>query len=132
MYELRIYVRKASAVFILVSTIFMPGLASAKCDEVPIISFDIELYAPESEATLASRAQHVLYAPSLLSNEVYWAAYKPLAETEYDSRNVRAIIKRDGGNIYIDRFGWVRSGNKYGKIDGWAFEKRLVSKCAAD
>ena len=39
------------------STAFFADMVFASCYEVPFISFGIELYAPESEATIMSRAQ---------------------------------------------------------------------------
>lgn len=110
-------------------TAFFASTTFANCYEVPIISFDTELYVPESEETIVSRAQQVMYANPSIYNNVIWSAYKKNGGINYNSGNVRAAINGDKGLVYIDRFGKVRVGDKYGEIDAHAFEKKLALKC---
>lgn len=120
---------KPVTILLFAATLLSPHSASAQCTKVPMISFDIELYMPESEATIESRAQQVRYAPTELVNIVFWAAYKQRYQAEYQANNVRATLRRDDQIIYIDRFGWIRSGEKYGKVDAKAFANKLLNHC---
>ena len=120
---------KFSAVAVFASTAFFTDMVFAGCNEVSFISFGIELYTPESEATIMSRSQKTLYATASVYNNVFWAAYKKDNDVNYDPNNVRSVIKGDKGLVYIDRFGKVRVGDRYGEIDAAGFEKKLVPEC---
>ncbi len=92
-----------------------------------LITFDGELYRPESEASIRDKAFEIKYAPE--------GEFLPLlrkgnaAAHSYDPRNTRALVEYKGQVYFIDRFGNVRHDKAFSTIDAHAFEHRLVSAC---
>jgi hypothetical protein len=114
---------------ILGTAIILPATAHAGCVESYWIPFGAELYTPESEASIKSRAfeknsMSVFIAESL-------SPKNPATDQEksYNPQNVRAVILLPGAETYIDRFGWTRQGNAYGKVDVIEVEKQLSTPC---
>lgn len=103
--------------------------AHAACAEVFIISFDVELYMPENEATIEGRSFSKLYASPTTIAELAAKVSEFANSANYDPDNVRAVVKSDNGRFYIDRFGGVRQDNKFGKIDAKGFEEKLTTEC---
>jgi hypothetical protein len=101
---------------------------SSACDDVYLITFDAELYAPESEATIESKAFEKKLVSSSLVDKL--ANSSEVAErSSYREGNTRAMISHDGRKIYIDRYGVVRDGTTYFKIDPRKFERNLSAQC---
>ncbi len=42
----------------------------------------------------------------------------------------KGFIRLPGNEIYIDRFGWIRQGNIYGKANALEIEEKLSTPCA--
>lgn len=98
-----------------------------ECVEVNYIPFDRELYGPENEKTIASRAHKkgfitVAGIKSLLAS-------RQVAKNEYESNNTRVEISYLGHPIFIDRDGVVRYGEKYYMISISEFEGMIVASC---
>lgn len=107
-----------------------PQLAKAECAEAYWIPFDAELYAPESESSIEARAFEKR-AISVSAAESLSPQLFPSHETpDYKPGNTRALIRLPGKEIYIDRFGWIRQGNTYGKASAPEIEEKLSTPCA--
>lgn len=104
-----------------------PSFAS-ECDEVSIITFDAELYAPENESTIEARAFEKKFIGSGFVEELVSA---PLGEKDLNYRpaDTRVAINHFGRKIFIDRYGVVRDGEHFFKIDPRPFERSLMAQC---
>lgn len=110
-------------------TIIMPAIAHAECVESYWIPFDAELYTPESEASIKSRAFEKNSMPRLAAESLSPKNFPTDQAQSYNPQNVRAVILLHGAEIYIDRFGWVRQGSTYGKVNVLEIEKQLSTPC---
>ena len=110
--------------------IFFTGEAIAKeCGEVFIITFDAELYAPENESTIEKRAFSRLYISKNNFEKIVSGSLGSNDGSLYDKHNTRALIKYKGGDYYVDRFGFVRRGERFGFLNTKVFESSLTESC---
>lgn len=114
---------------LLALAITTPQLAKAGCAEAYWIPFDVELYAPETESSIEGRAFEKraisISAAEALSPQLFSSHETP----DYKPGNTRALIRLPGKEIYIDRFGWIRQGNTYGKATAPEVEEKLSTPC---
>ncbi|WP_165666542.1 hypothetical protein [Metapseudomonas otitidis] len=114
---------------LLILAIAAPQFAKAECAEAYWIPFDVELYAPENESSIEARAferQAIsVSAAESLSPQLFPSQEAP----DYKPGNTRVLIRLPGKEIYIDRFGWIRQGNIYGKANAPEIEEKLSTPC---
>ncbi len=116
--------------FLLALLALCPAAANAECVAVLWIPFDAELYSPESEATIEERAFERTSIPLAMAKRLSPADASSSAVREYDPHNTRALIKVRDKPFFIDRFGWTRQGEHYGKIAISQIEDALSSSCS--
>lgn len=110
--------------------IFFTGEAIAKeCGEVLIITFDAELYAPESESTIEKRAFSKLYISRDNFEKIVSSGVGSNDGSLYNKHNTRALIKYKGEDYYVDRFGFVRTKERFGFLNTKVFENSLTENC---
>ncbi|WP_338523647.1 hypothetical protein NUH87_28645 [Pseudomonas batumici] len=116
--------------FFVFAFIFFAGEVLAKeCGEVLIITFDAELYAPESESTIEKRAFSKLYISKSDFEKNVDSSFGSGDGSLYDGHNTRALIKYKGEDYYVDRFGFVRGKERFGFLNTKVFESSLTESC---
>lgn len=98
-----------------------------ECVEVRYIPFDRELYGPENEKTIASRAHKKGFIT--VARIKSWLASKQVTKTEYESNNTRVETSYLGHPLFIDRDGIMRYGEKYHMISISEFEDMIATNC---
>ncbi|WPO98303.1 hypothetical protein SFA35_16825 [Pseudomonas sp. HR96] len=106
---------------------FMSQASAGECGKVWIITFDAELYSPESEASMKAKAFEVRYMSAAdlqaISSGMSGSVHG------YDPENTRVLVEFDGQRYFIDRFGIMRRGKAFKAIDRKAFEAALTRVC---
>lgn len=120
--------KKMSAVF-LVLAITAPQLVKAECAEAYWIPFDAELYAPENESSIEARAFKKQAIPVSTAESLDPQLFPSHEASDYNPGNTRVLIRLPDKEIYIDRFGWVRQGKIYGKVNALEIEEKLSTPC---
>lgn len=120
--------KKISAT-LLALAVTVPQLAKAECAKVYWIPFDIELYAPETESSIEVRAFEKGDIPISAAESLIPQLFPSHEAQDYNPGNTRALIRLPGKEIYIDRFGWIRQGNTYGKANFLEIEEKLTTPC---
>lgn len=116
--------------FFVFTFVFFTGKAIAKeCGEALIITFDAELYAPESERTIEKRAFSRLYISKDNFEKIVSSGLGSSDDSLYNKHNTRALIKYKGEDYYIDRFGFVRIKDRFGFLNTKVFESSLTENC---
>lgn len=119
-----------SVAFLLI-TLTTPAVALANCLNAAWIPFDAELYMPESESSIDTRAFEKQQLPFSVAASLAPQHFGVQQQHRYDPQNVRAFIDLPGHAIYIDRFGWIRQGNVYAKASYAQIEEKLSITCSA-
>lgn len=104
---------------------------ASECAKVFIITFDAELYVPESESTIEAKAFDIAYIDPIYFEQLISKLSEERGSLGYDKNNTRAVVKYKDQVFYIDRFGVLRGGSSYGKIDSHDFEARLAKDCVS-
>lgn len=107
----------------------IPDRVRADCARAYWIPFDAELYVPESEATIEMRAFEKRLIPLSVVESLSPQYFSTEQMQAYDPGNVRVFIRGLEKDIYIDRFGWIRQGENYGKASAVEIENKLSISC---
>ncbi|MCU9950993.1 hypothetical protein [Pseudomonas sp. PDM13] len=89
-----------------------------------------ELYSPEKETTIEERAFKRTSIPRAVANTLSPSDASLNSHHAYDPGNTRALVKVRDEPIFIDRYGWTRQGDRYGKVSIDQIGEVLDSGCS--